>query len=324
MRYHQIIWLSAGLLLAGAAQAEPDTVVLYPAFGTPAQIEFEGRVIEARDAAANGPATGALDQLVRNARLFKNEEREHVPVRLRLADQQWAAKTDDEGYFSVSAAAPADLRAGWHTVQADTKRGSGQGEWLLLSPANQLGLISDLDDTLLVTEVNHRGRMLANTFLKSPAQREAVPGMAWLYTTVLAANPQPDAAPLFYLSASPRQLQGPIVEFLRLNQFPRGVLITKRIGLDSRSAPLLDQLAYKTQKINDILARTPSVRYVLVGDDGERDPVIFDGVRRQHPERIQAIWIRRVNPVPQPLPNGQLELGEAMRAVAKRTGAILR
>jgi phosphatidate phosphatase APP1 len=204
-------------------------------------------------------------------------------------------------------------------VEASAGPASGEGALLLLPPDNRRGLISDLDDTILVTGVNDKARMLGNTFLKNPAQREAVPAMAWLYKTVLASNPAPRAAPLFYLSASPRQLHGAIATFLKLNGFPDGVLITKRVTDDRTSEPLLDQMAYKLQKIEDILARTPGVHFVLVGDDGERDPDIYETVRRQHTERVEAIWIRRVNPQPVRLPAGQLTLSEVLRQVGLRS-----
>jgi phosphatidate phosphatase APP1 len=118
--------------------------------------------------------------------------------------------------------------------------------------------------------------MLRNTFLKNPAQRATVPGMARLYARVIAANPRPEAAPLFYLSASPRQLHASIARFLALNQFPAGVLITKRVTRGRTSEPLVDQFAYKARKIEDIFAGLPNLRFVLLGDDGERDPEIYD------------------------------------------------
>jgi phosphatidate phosphatase APP1 len=51
-------------------------------------------------------------------------------------------------------------------------------------------------------------------------------------------------------------------------------------------------------KIEEILARVPHARFTLIGDDGERDPEIYEEIRRLHPDRIEAIWIRRVNPDP--------------------------
>ena len=43
----------------------------------------------------------------------------------------------------------------------------------------------------------------------------------------------------------------------------------------------------------------PHVRITLIGDDGEHDPEIYEEIRTAHPERIEAIWIRRVHPDPE-------------------------
>ena len=156
--------------------------------------------------------------------------------------------------------------------------------------------------------------MLGNTFFKNPLQRDVVEGMADLYARVLASNPRPDAAPLFYLSSSPRQLNGYIGAFLERNEFPRGVLITRRLTFDREGLAQLDSVAYKTARLVDILERLPDVTFVLVGDDGENDPRIYEGVRERYPERIAAIWIRRANPLGdvEALPEGQIEVDEVL------------
>lgn len=305
----------AGMLLAtGAANAGRDAVTIYPAFGDARGAVVEGRVVEARSGSEAGAADGRLHNLARSARMFKNEERERRPVTLRVGEREWQVTTDEEGYFRVDVPADALPVSGWQTVTATSTKAVNAGELLVVPPENVRGLISDLDDTILVTEVTDKPRMLRNTFLKNPAQRAAVPGTARLYAQVMAANPRPDAAPLIYLSASPRQLHASIAKFLALNGFPKGVLITKRVTNDKTSEPLADQFAYKTKRIEDIFARLPKVRFVLVGDDGERDPEIYDWVRKQHPDRVEAVWIRRVRPdPPRARLEGQRDLAEVMK-----------
>lgn len=318
-------WLALAwaLVTPGAAQAGRDGITLYPAFGDGRGAAVEGRVVERRKGSVPAAGDGSLLNLARNARLFKNDERKGRPVTLRFGQQEWHAATDQEGYFRVDLPAAMLPEPGWHKVSAHSAAGDGSGELLLLPPDNRRGLISDLDDTIVITEVTSKRRMLGNTFLRNPAQRVAVGGMAPLYAQVMAANPRPDAAPLIYLSASPRQLHDSISQFLVLNAFPKGVLITKRVTDDRSSEPLIDQFAYKTQKIEDILARWPEVRFVLVGDDGERDPEIYDWVRSRHPQRVEAVWIRRVHPDPQRARlAGQRDLGDAMREVLRETAAM--
>lgn len=291
------IALLACLLAAGAAAAaEEDRIVIYGGYGDARGVVIEGRIVERHAERPARENDGRLRNLGRNARRFANDERKNHDLTLDLYGHTWPIRSDGEGYFLL--AATPSPPAGWHPIQAASGRSRGEGMALVVPAANGRGLISDLDDTVVISEVLHKRHLLANTFFKNPTQRQAVPGVARLYAQVAATNPQPGATPLFYLSASPRQLHSPIAEFLAHNRFPPGILLTKRVSDDPQSDPWTDQFAYKTAKIEEIFARLPQVRFILVGDDGEKDPETYDWVRRHYPERVEAIWIRRVNPDP--------------------------
>lgn len=313
----------AGLLAStiGCTAAAADALIVYPSFSAGGVATVEGRLIEQRTELPPDASDARWLNLVRNMRLLRNDERANRTVSVTLAGEQAVTTTDAEGYFRLELPGARRQPAGWHGLLARSGPTTATGELLSISQANRLGVISDLDDTILVTEVNDRSRMLKNTFLRNPAQRQAVAGMAGLYGSTLAANVDPAASPLFYLSASPRQLHGAISAFLERNRFPRGVLMTRKITDDSTGDPLLDTMQYKIRRIEEILARTPGVRFVLVGDDGEHDPETYDWIRRHHPDRIEAIWIRRVNPDPKRarLP-AQRELAEVLRETALTQG----
>lgn len=306
----RILWLA---LLALPAWAGEDEVVIYPGYGDVRAAAVEGRVIERREWGDARADDGGLRNLWRNLRLLENDERGQRPVTVTVAGREWRAQSDDEGYFRIELDAAAPLAAGWHRVLARSGRAVGSGELLVVPPVNRSGLISDIDDTILVSEVTSKRRLLSNSLLKNPTQREVVVGTPELYAQRAALNPQPAAAPLVYLSASPRQLQRPVGDFLMRNGFPAGVLLMKRVTDDDSSDPLLDQFAYKTSRIEEVFRRLPDVRFVLVGDDGERDPEIYEHVRRLHPARVEAIWIRRVHPDPRRARyEGQLDLAEVL------------
>jgi phosphatidate phosphatase APP1 len=296
-------WFSAGVLLllllqGGIARAE-DRIQLYPAFVSGGMGAIEGRVIANEEATPYSLSEGRRANLRRSLGALVNEERANVPVTVRLVERQWPATTDVEGYFRVELSELAALMPGWHQIAGEIAGASTETGLLVVPDANVHGLISDLDDTILVTGVTSTRRMLANTLLRNPMQREAVPGTAALYRELAAKNADAAAAPVFYLSASPRQLHFSIETFLAYNGFPRGVLITKRVTNDETSEALFDQAPYKKARIEEILARVPHARFTLIGDDGEHDPEIYEEIRKAHPERIEAIWIRRVHPDPE-------------------------
>jgi phosphatidate phosphatase APP1 len=294
-------WLLGTILLLGTgsgARADVDTVVLFPAYSDGREVEIEGRVIEERGAAEMNVADSWWRNLVRTLRTLVNDERAGANVSLRLGERAWQAVTDKEGFFRVRQTVDPALAPGWKRIEARLGERRVEGELLVVPGENVHGIISDLDDTILVSEVTDKSHLVRNTLLRNALQREAVPGAAAAYRKLAAANAQAAAAPVFYLSASPRQLHGSIAEFLAHNNFPHGVLITKRIADGSGGEPLFDQAAYKTAHIERIFACLPQVRFTLVGDDGERDPEIYQAVRERHPQRVAGVWIRRVHTDP--------------------------
>lgn len=278
------------------SHAGPDALVLYYAYGSGAEGLLEGRVIDHQIHRDSTPTDSRRRNFRRNLRLLFNKERGGANVCASLQGRKWEVRTDVEGYFRVELDHLGELVPGWHPVHVTSGIATARIPLLLLPPQNVHGVISDFDDTLMVTEVNRRWRMLANTFLRNPLQRRVVPGMPMLFRKWVERNAVPGAAPLFYVSASPRQLHMPLQAVLDHNGFPPGVLITKRVTNDSTREPLLDQMRYKLTRFEEILSRTPGVTFTLIGDDGEHDPEIFQTLRERHPQRIERIWIRRVHP----------------------------
>lgn len=337
------------VLSACASGPERDIVQLHAAFGTADDVVVEGRVLEDVPAALEADAADhPRVNLRRNAALFTSDECDECPVGIALGTTPPVRTvTDDDGFFRVEIdprgadtvtaeafvaepvpaaplatdaagveAAPdagGPRAAGWRPLVATSGAIERRGHALVVPPGNRLGIVSDVDDTVLVTEVGDRYRMLGNTFLKNPLQRDAVEGVAALYARVLARNPHPEAAPMFYLSSSPRQLNDYLLAFLARNELPRGVLITRRLTLDPGDGfGEIDSVAYKTDRLVEILERLPDVTFVLVGDDGENDPTIYADVRERYPGRIAAIWIRRANPDAAALPAGQERLADVL------------
>jgi len=231
--------------------------------------------------------------------LVDNERRKRISI--RLAGKTYpAGRSEPNGHFSAEVhltKAEVDellrqgkARDGWLWFVAETRRGDDRrflGRVRLIRPAG-LSVISDIDDTIKITQVRDRKAMLANTFLR-PFQ--PVPGMAPAYRALADGG-----AVFHYLSASPWQLYEPLAEFQRDQGFPSGTFHLKYFRLkDSSFWDLFgSQEQYKTRSIEDLLTAFPQRRFLLVGDTGEQDPEIYARVARAHPEQVVGIWLRNV------------------------------
>jgi phosphatidate phosphatase APP1 len=175
--------------------------------------------------------------------------------------------------------------------QAVTREGDSRafsGVIRLLEPTG-LSIISDVDDTIKVSEVRDRKALLSNTFVR---QFRAVPGMADVYAEWARRGVR-----FHYLTASPWQLYEPLSEFLRTGDFPPATTFHMRIfrWKDTSAIALFSSSEdYKRQRLQSLIEAFPRRRFVLVGDSGERDPEIYGAMARQHAGSVQRVLIRDV------------------------------
>ncbi len=188
------------------------------------------------------------------------------------------------------------------------------GELFILDPAG-VSVISDMDDTIRVSHVRNKARLLAGTFLH---EYEAVPGMAELYSR-WAETP---GVSFHFVSSSPWQLFPPLEEFRRAAGFPAGTYHLRSFRW--KDERLFDLFAsprgHKREAIGAILAASPERNLVLVGDSGEQDPEIYGEIAREHPDRVQRIFIRDVTDEEAAAPRYQ----QAFRDLPRETWGIFR
>lgn len=283
---------------ARSAQAADEiAITVHHGYGTRRDFVVEGRVAERNGVRESRPGDAWYANLWRSLRSFRVEEEKRIPLLLTLGGRTWELRSDDDGYFTLRGETPSPAAPGWRPLRVEVAGGATRTDYpLLIVPDGEvLGIISDVDDTVVVSEVADRSRLLAHTFLENYLQRRPVPGVADFYRSLAARNALPDATPVIYLTASPRHLLASLKAFLEHNGFPRGPILAKKVTDGAGGDPLLDQERYKLERIEAILADLPQVRFVLSGDDGERDPEVYHAIRARHPKRVAAVYIRWVS-----------------------------
>lgn len=157
-----------------------------------------------------------------------------------------------------------------------------------LVPADGVSVISDIDDTIKVSNVRDRKALLVNTFV---APYRAVEGMVAVYR-----GWADEGATVHFVTATPWQLHGPLTEWLAAEGFPRGTLRMKSFRWKDDTLANLWSAPERTKapQVEELLRSYPRRRFVLVGDSGESDPEMYAGFARRHPEQVAAILIRNV------------------------------
>ena len=177
----------------------------------------------------------------------------------------------------------------YYCKSEDGREFHGQVQFL---PPDGLSIISDIDDTVKISDVLDHRRLIDNTFLQAFAP---VLGMNTRYQQLSQQTNEPVSG-FHFVSSSPWQLYAPLVEFLRDADFPWATLSLKAIRF--RDMTLFDLFkpgtATKPDQIRAILDRFPRRQFVLIGDSGEQDPEVYAEIARAYPAQIRHIFIRNI------------------------------
>ncbi|RTZ65431.1 MAG: hypothetical protein DSZ29_04370 [Aquificaceae bacterium] len=177
----------------------------------------------------------------------------------------------------------------WVKIEADSfmpQQHKVYGEVQLI-PAYGLSVISDIDDTIKISEVLDKKKLLKNIFV---APYQTTRGFPELYQRL-----KEKGAYFHYVSSSPWQLYPSLKTFMEKN-YPKGTITLRHFRLKDESffKFFRSSQQYKINKITAIIKRYPKHHFILIGDSGEHDPEIYAKIYRQFPRNIQSIWIRYV------------------------------
>lgn len=203
--------------------------------------------------------------------------------------------TDRGGY--LDAVVPAALTSGWHSV--DLRLTGSTPEQLpvrVVGRNEQVGVVSDIDDTVIVTALPQPLVAAWNTFFRREASRTPVSGMADFLTALLSRRAQNGAERGFivYLSTGAWNVAPSLRRFLRTHGFPPGPLLLTDWG------PTADRLfrsgrGHKRDQLRRLAAEFPHLTWTLVGDDGQHDPSTYDEFAAQHPNAVDLVAIRELS-----------------------------
>lgn len=301
-------------------------IIPYLGYGDAHRISLRGRVLEDEGI---DPQTHESSRWENFIGLYKRLESDQIPgarVLARFQGVECETTTDRGGYFSIDMELPAPLASsGWHTVELtlldpapkDGNRTQATGSVLIPPPSARFGVISDIDDTVLWTNVTNKLNMMLMLARSNAHTRKPFKGVAAFYRALHEGASGKECNPIFYVSSSPWHLFEPLLEFLRMQDIPVGPLMLKELGL--RKIFGQDRhLGHKLTQIENIVRMYPKLPFVLIGDSGEQDPEIYAEVVRRFPNAVRVIYIRNVNPDP-----SRIEAIDRLIDEVRTTGAQL-
>ncbi|HET8838430.1 MAG TPA: App1 family protein [Flavobacteriaceae bacterium] len=233
-------------------------------------------------------------------RMFSIKTIRNADVELNFAGKNYRTRTLDDGYFQFTIPYSQELESGWHQVSVSVNREEKvkvkEGEFIKPHPG-EYGIISDIDDTFLISHSGNIFRKLYFLLTKNIDKRKVFDEVVSHYRLLDRAGRRDleKSNAFYYVSSSEWNLYNFIENFMKLHELPKGVLKLKAIktGVFDFLTAGRGNHNHKFFKIKHIMEFHPELKFILLGDDTQQDPHIYEQICKIFSENTLAVYIRQ-------------------------------
>ena len=280
-------------------RGQPRHIAAYRGYADRNGVELLGRVLAEKPQGGPTDDDGWWDNLLNTYRRFESDEVPDAALTVRFRDARLDTTSDHEGYYAASlatTATPSDALWDNATVAlADGTLATAQPVLQVHADVG-IGVISDIDDTILHSGITDWKTAAQLTFLHNARTRKPLKGVARLYQALQAGADARGRVPIFYVSSSPWNLYDLLEDFMDLNAIPCGPIFLRDLGTDTGKFLKTPGHGHKLARAKGLIERFPDLRWVLLGDSGQADAELYAEAAQQFGPRIAAIYIRDVDP----------------------------
>ncbi|AWH85083.1 hypothetical protein HYN59_08070 [Flavobacterium album] len=233
-------------------------------------------------------------------RMFRIKTIPNADVYLEHNGMKIHTKALEDGYFKFCIPLKEQLVYGWTDYYVSTYHDGEEirekGSYIRPYEGD-LGFISDIDDTFLVSHTRNAFKKIYILLWKNINKRKIFDDVVPHYQALSTAgrNAKQETNAFFYVSSSEWNLYSFIVKFTEKHELPRAVLLLKDI-----KTSLMDFFVtgrgnhnHKFDKIKHILEFYPHLQYTLLGDDSQHDPYLYEAICKIFPVTVKAVYIRQ-------------------------------
>jgi phosphatidate phosphatase APP1 len=260
-------------------------VAAFPGYGSERWVRVLGRVM------IPPPVRGKADAQagVRGWRSFVAVPVGFAQVTIDIGGVTHDVVSDRGGV--IDTVLPARLVPGWQTVVVSVEGGQPiETRVFIVADDVRFGVVSDVDDTVMVTALPRPLIAAWNSFVLNEHARQPVPGMAVLLERLVQQHP---GAPMIYLSTGAWNVAATLARFLRRHLFPAGAMLLTDWG-PTHDRWFRSGRDHKADNLERLAREFPQITWLLVGDDGQHDDEIYTAFTSAHPGNVAAVAIRRL------------------------------
>ena len=287
-------WLHDHRAQRAKQRGKVPTIIPYIGYGSTSWVRVLGRVLYLKpQELAEGNGRSDLIQIskVRGWRTFTSVAVPEQPVNVFVDGQMVATAQSNEGGV-IDTMIDVPLSPGWHTLGLSTEESDvSETPVFVVGDDVTQGVISDVDDTILQTALPKPLVAAWNTFVVHEQARAATPGMPILLQQLVERD---EGSPIMYVSTGAWNAAPALSRFLARNLYPVGALLLTDWG------PTHDRFfrsgkEHKRQELRRIALEFPHIKWVLIGDDGQKDEMLYHEFSTEHPNQVAAVAIRQLS-----------------------------
>ena len=233
-------------------------------------------------------------------RLFRIKTQSNADVYLKHNNSTIHTKTLDDGYFKFCLPVDPNVGHGWIDYEVSIihkQKTIAVKESYIRPDVGKLGIISDIDDTFLVSYTMNPLRKIYVLLFRNVNSRKVFEDVVSHYQALSSSGRtnKDEQNAFFYVSSSEWNLYRFIIKFTEIHKLPKAVLLLKDIktSLTDFFWSGRGDHNHKFEKIKHILEFYPNLKYVLLGDDSQEDPFLYEAICKIFPVNVIAVYIRK-------------------------------
>ena len=271
-------------------------IIGYRGIGNKERVIISGHAFRKHKVHELAPHHRRIHNLRQTVRRFRLHPMKRTKVEVQVGGQVKEVRTDKKGFFTVDFGIEGNS-PGWYPYQLswDHQGVQFEGEYCV-ADEEKTGVISDIDDTLLVSHSTKFIKKFNLMLFRNAYNRKPIPMIKKWYHHIADFNNTLHPDDFYYVSNSEWNLYDFLNDFFELNQLPKGIFFLQHLKKGLRDLVSTGRIAgsHKLSTIRFLLRFFPHKKFILIGDNGQKDMEIYSEICRQHPDRIQGVMIRKL------------------------------
>ncbi|WP_282122518.1 App1 family protein [Algibacter mikhailovii] len=216
--------------------------------------------------------------------LLKNQE-----ITVFIDDNSYVVKTNGHAVFEVELNISFDKAPNVRVWYQEEELHIYQNYPIFFKYSDtRFAMISDIDDTILVSHTASFFKRIGVLSFIPPAKRKPID-----FTQKLLKLVELNDINMFYVSKSERNLFDVLTTFIQIQALPKGVLfLTPYLNLRELTKRKKGK-DFKLGRIEFILKHSSDKKFVLIGDDTQKDMEVYEMISRKYKNQIVRIYIHQ-------------------------------